>query len=103
MKLAILNGSVLVMYHYKAGGELSTSCWEEVPSAFTLSEVVHRITTYQVWCPFAFKEGSYEEPLEKDMPPFQLKSRHLIQGMQRGVHNSTQLKDGRRGDGVNAT
>lgn len=86
--LTRVNGSVLVMHHYD-GEELSTSCWEEMPFAFTLSGVVHKITAFQVTVPHLFdREGSYEEPVEKDMPPFILKSRHLIHSIQETNHNA---------------
>lgn len=74
-----------------------------MPSAFILSGVVHKITAYQVCVPLSLTEGSYEEPVEKDTPPFKLKSRHLIHGIQGGSHNSTQLKDSGGGKGVNST
>lgn len=68
-----------------------------MPSAFTLSGVVHKITAYQVSVPLSLMEGLYEEPVEKDTPPFKLKSRHLLHCLQATSHNSTQLKDGRGG------
>lgn len=68
-----------------------------MPSAFTLSGVVHKITAYQVSVPLSLTEGSYEEPVEKDTPPFKLKSRNLIHSLQERSHNSAQLKDGRGG------
>lgn len=75
-----------------------------MPSAFTLSGVVHKITAYQVSVPpLSLTEGSYEEPAEKDMPPFKLKSGHVIRSLHKRSHNSAQLQDGRGGKGVDST
>lgn len=68
------------------GEELSTSCCEKMPSAFTLKGVVHKITASPASVPHLplplTDRAEMKSPQKKDMPPFKLKSVRVIRGLQ---------------------